>query len=74
MNNKMTLLSQSEREKRKKAIDFARGSCALEGIVLIKEVEELNQQYIDGQLTSEEHTHLCFDAVEKKFKESSKKT
>ena len=48
------LISEEEKAKRKKEIDFARGCVRYEGVVLDDEIEALNQQYINGELTSEE--------------------
>ncbi|MSP01447.1 MAG: hypothetical protein EXR07_10430 [Acetobacteraceae bacterium] len=45
-----------ERARRKDAIDYARGSVRLEGFVLGPEVEELNRRYVDGEITSAEHS------------------
>lgn len=58
-------LTDAQRAQRKAAIDFARGSVRLEGVVLGAEVERLNQRYIDGELSSEEHTALCFQVMER---------
>ncbi|MES2538616.1 MAG: antitoxin VbhA family protein [Pseudomonadota bacterium] len=48
-------ISDEERVRRKKAIDFARGSVRHEGVVLSPEVEEINRRFIDGELTIDEH-------------------
>ena len=48
------LISEEETARRKKEIDFARGSCRLEGIVLSEEQEALNARYINAELTSEQ--------------------
>lgn len=48
--------SPEERARRKAAIDYARGSVRLEGFVLSDFAEELNRQYIEGEITSEEHS------------------
>ncbi len=42
--------------RRKAAIDYARGSVRLEGFVVSASVEELNRRYIDGEMTSAEHS------------------
>jgi hypothetical protein len=49
-------ISDEERALRKAAIDYARGSVRLEGFVLDAGVEELNRRYLDGELTSAEHS------------------
>ena len=58
-------ITDAQRLQRKAAIDFARGSVRLEGVLLSAEIERLNQRYIDGELSSEEHTELCFQAMER---------
>jgi hypothetical protein len=49
-------ISPEERARRKAAIDYARGSMRLEGFVLSDFAEELNRRYIDGEITSAEHS------------------
>ena len=61
------LISMEESAKRKYAVDFARGSVRFEGIILTPEIEEINQQYIQGHITSQEHITLSFAASEREF-------
>ena len=49
-------ITGEERARRKAAIDYARGSVRLEGFVLNAAAEELNRRYIDGEMTSTEHS------------------
>lgn len=42
--------SAGQRERRKQALDFARGSVRLEGFVLDDQTEALFARYIDGDL------------------------
>ena len=49
-------LSEQERSRREKAVQFARNSVRLEGFILKQEAEALNRRYINGELTSAEHT------------------
>ena len=49
-------ISEQERTRRKAAIDYARGSVRLEGFVLNEAAEELSRRYIDGEITSAEHS------------------
>jgi hypothetical protein len=49
-------ISAEERGKRQRAIDFARGSCRFEGLIPAPEGEEINQRFIEGELTMEEAT------------------
>ena len=61
------LISVEESAKRKYAVDFARGSVRFEGIILTPEIEEINQQYIQGHITSQEHITLSLAASEREF-------
>lgn len=60
-------ITAAERGKRQAAIDFARGSVRLEGVVLSPEIESINQQYIDGFIDSEMRRALSFAASEREF-------
>lgn len=53
------MISETERNFRQKAIQFARGSVRLEGCTLDPEIERLNDEFIAGNLTPEEHTRAC---------------
>jgi len=44
------LISDEEKAKRKKTVDFAEGSSRLEGVILPPEIKALNQQYINGEI------------------------
>jgi hypothetical protein len=44
------LLSDDERARRQKAIDYARGSVRLEGFVLDEEAEALFARYVNGEI------------------------
>ncbi|NMP24107.1 antitoxin VbhA family protein [Sulfobacillus sp. DSM 109850] len=50
------LISEQERARREEAVRFARNSVRLEGFILNQEAEALNRRYINGELTSVEHT------------------
>ncbi|HRE16438.1 MAG TPA: antitoxin VbhA family protein [Rhodocyclaceae bacterium] len=50
----MPEITEPEKEKRRKAVDFARGSVRLEGFILSQEEEALLTRYINGELTSDE--------------------
>ncbi len=56
-------ISNDERCRRQKAIDYARGSVRLEGFTLDLDIEVLNQRYIDGELTRAELTDAIRHAV-----------
>jgi hypothetical protein len=49
-------VTDAERLRRQKAVEYARGSAWLEGFVLDADIEALNQRYVNGELTSEELT------------------
>lgn len=51
----MPELSDEERIRRRKEVDFARGSTQLSGGELDPEVEALNARYIAGELSGDEH-------------------
>ncbi|MFA9440833.1 antitoxin VbhA family protein [Uliginosibacterium sp. sgz301328] len=53
------MISETERLRRKDAINFARGSVRLEGCILDAEIERLNDAFINGDLTTEEHSRAC---------------
>lgn len=53
------MISEYERQRRKDAIDFARGSVCLEGCILDEEIERFNAEFIAGNLSSEEHSRAC---------------
>jgi len=52
--NTSSRISAEERAKRQRAIDFARGSCRFEGLIPSPEGEEINQRFIEGELTMQE--------------------
>ena len=52
----MPELSDEERIRRQRAVDFARGSVQLSGGGLTPETEALNARYISGELSDREHT------------------
>lgn len=54
-------ISPEERLRRKEAVDYARGSVRLEGVILDVEIERINTRFIDGELTVKEH----FEALER---------
>lgn len=62
-------LNAAERTQRLEAVEFARLSVRLEGIVLSEAVELINQRFIDGELTRAEHTDQCLEAMEREAQE-----
>lgn len=49
-------ISAEERARRKAAIDYPRASVRLEGFAVSPEVEELSRRYIEGEITTAEHS------------------
>ena len=66
-------ISEEERQRRISEVDYARASVMLEGAVPHPEMEELMQQYITGELTSEELDAACFESIDRRHKEWMKK-
>ena len=56
-------ISNAERGRRKREIDFARGSVRYEGGILSGEVERLNAHYIDGEIDGDELTTAILASV-----------
>jgi len=63
------LISEEERAQRKREVDFARGSVRYEGVILGDEIEALCQQYINGELTSEEFDAVVDKSIDREFYE-----
>jgi ferric-dicitrate binding protein FerR (iron transport regulator) len=49
-------ISEAEKARRRAAIAYARGSVRLEGFSLAPDIEDLNQRYIDGEISGAEHS------------------
>lgn len=54
---KNSSISIDESTRRKAAVDYARGSVRLEGLIISDAAEKLNQRYINGELTSSDLTN-----------------
>ena len=61
------MITQEEKNRRQKVIDFARGNVRYEGVILSEEVETNNQRYINGELSDEEHSALGKKKKKKEF-------
>lgn len=48
-------IDAAESERRRRSIDFARGSVRFEGVSLTPEMEEVNARFIAGELNEEEY-------------------
>lgn len=46
-----TIITSAERERRRKAVEYACASIGLEGFVLIAEEKRRAQAFVDGKLT-----------------------
>lgn len=57
-------ITVEERALRLRAINQARASVRLEGTVLPPEIEELNRQYVDGELTTSQHVERVIEAAD----------
>ncbi len=49
-------ISDLERARRIEAVDYASGMSKLSGVTFSPEIEQLNQQYIPGLISSQEHS------------------
>lgn len=56
-------ISEEERARRRAAVDFARGSVRLEGITLSPDIEAINERYINGEISTDEHVALCQQSI-----------
>lgn len=61
------MITEQDIKRRKDIIDFSRGNVRFEGVILSKEVEYINQQYINGEISNEEHSALGMAQVRKEF-------
>ena len=68
-------ISVEERALREQAVAQARASVRLEGTILPPEIEALNRQYIDGELSTSEYVEKVIqeaDAMAKKCVSSNR--
>ncbi len=65
-------ITEDERARRREAVNFARGSVRFEGIVLSDEAEALAEQFINGEITLEEHTRLGIELARRERSASAK--
>ena len=61
------LINEQEKARRKAEVDYARGSVRYEGVILCEEIETLNERYINGELTSDEHTKAGLALLDRKY-------
>jgi len=57
----MPELSDQERSRRQRAVDFGRGSVELSGGGLDPEFDTLNARYVAGELSDNEHIEALLD-------------
>ena len=67
----MNAITEQERQRRRAAINFARGSVRLEGIVISAEAEALAERFINGEITTKEHTRLGLDLCRRERERAS---
>lgn len=65
------MITQEEKKRREKIINFARGNVRYEGVILSPEIEILNQKYINGEISNEEHSKLCIQQIKQEALEES---
>ena len=53
---RITQIGETERARRSREVNFARGNVRHEGGVLAEEIEQLNARYIAGEIDSDELT------------------
>lgn len=61
------MITQEEKKRREKIINFARGNVRYEGVILSPEIEILNQKYINGEIDKAEHSALGMAQLMKEF-------
>ena len=68
------LISDEERCRRIKAVEYARGNMRLSGFTISEESEALNRQYIEGTIaTIEEYIEATKMMVEEKYGKSEER-
>ena len=58
------MTDENDLDARRRAVEEARVSFRLEGIVLSPEIEELNELFIAGEISLDEHLKRTFEATE----------
>ena len=59
INQTARILSDTERERRAQILRYARGSVRLSGFTLPPELDEIDRQYLSGEISLEEHSAAC---------------
>ncbi|AWX14965.1 hypothetical protein CEP48_01720 [Mergibacter septicus] len=57
------MISETEKEARREAVEYAKSSVGLEGITLSQELLDIADKYVEGLLTREEFTREYITAV-----------
>ncbi|TDF43363.1 antitoxin VbhA family protein [Histophilus somni] len=57
------MISETEKEARREAVEYAKASVGLEGVILSKGLLDIADKYIQGLLTREEFTKEYITAV-----------
>lgn len=58
------MITETEKDKRRKEVEYARASVGLEGIHLSDKLLAISDEYIQGKLTSEEYSNKLLKAID----------
>lgn len=59
------MITEEEKTKRRKAVEYAKASVGLEGIYLSDELLAISDEYIQGKLTSEEYSSKLLKVIDR---------
>lgn len=57
-------ISTDERKLRMEAVNHARASSRLEGVIVPPEIEKMNRQYVDGEFSTSEYVKRVIEAAD----------
>jgi len=58
------MITEEEKLKRRKEVEYAKASVGLEGIYLSDELLAISDEYIQGKLTSDEYSSKLLKAID----------
>lgn len=61
------MITEEEKAKRRKAVDYAKATCALSGIYLEQYLLDIAEEYVRGELSREEFSEKFSEAVERGY-------
>jgi uncharacterized membrane-anchored protein len=61
----MNAITEQERQRRRAAFEFARGSVRFEGIVISAQAEALAERHINGEITMDEFIRLGLELCQR---------